>query len=57
MTELENNPNHLNETLDELEYLQWFYSECDFGPAHDDVIKYMNIQYTEETGKELPQGY
>ena len=41
----------------ELEYLKWFYLDCDFGPAHSDVIYYMKEQFKEETGKELPDGY
>ena len=42
---------------DELEYLQWFYGACDFGPAHSDVIYIMKENYKEETGKNIPEGY
>lgn len=45
------------EEKNELEFLRWFYCECDFGPAHGDVIYSMNEQYTEETGKPIPEGY
>lgn len=47
----------MNEQATELEFLQWFYSECDFGPAHEDVVHYMNESFKKETGKELPEGY
>lgn len=42
---------------DELEYLQFFHSECDFGPAHEDVVYLINQAFTEETGKPVPGGY
>ena len=45
------------EELEELEYLRWFYSNADFGPAHGDVIFYLNEQYVAETGKSVPEGY
>ena len=38
-------------------YLEWFYENCDFGPAHDDVIQLMNEEYTKDTGEEVPPGY
>ncbi|MCH7604991.1 hypothetical protein IID24_03315 [Patescibacteria group bacterium] len=41
----------------ELEFLLWFYQECDFGPAHEDVIDIMKEQFLERTGKSLPKGY
>jgi len=41
----------------ELEYLQWFHWNSDFGPADGDVRCYMNRRYTEETGNPLPPGY
>jgi hypothetical protein len=41
----------------ELEYLEWFYANTDFGPAHGDVIDAMNEQFRAETGKEIPEGY
>jgi hypothetical protein len=41
----------------ELEYLQFFISECDFGPAHEDVVALIDEAYKTETGNELPEGY
>jgi len=45
------------EQATELEYLQWFFANADFGPAHDDVIIGMEEEFREETGKEIPDGY
>jgi len=42
--------------LDELRYLRWFYSTCDFGPAHEDVVLIMNEEYVATYGP-LPEGY
>lgn len=36
----------------ELDYLQYFYAEADFGPADSDVRQMMNEEYGE-----LPEGY
>lgn len=41
----------------ELEYLKWFRINCDFGPAHQDVVDELNEQFIEETGKEIPKGW
>ena len=41
----------------ELEYLRFFYSECDFGPAHGDVIDAINKVFVSHTGLEVPEGY
>jgi len=41
----------------ELEYLQWFFQHCDFGPADDDVRFMLSEQFKKETGKDLPEGY
>ena len=41
----------------ELEYLQYFYSAADFGPADSDVRYIIKEQFKEQTGKELPEGY
>ena len=61
--------NKLNENLEkkrkskplekatELEYLEWFYQNVDFGPAHGDVILCLQEEFKKETGKELPDGY
>lgn len=45
------------EQATELEYLQWFFANVDFGPAHYDVIAGMEEEFREETGKEIPDGY
>jgi hypothetical protein len=45
------------EKATELEYLKWFYSYADFGPAEGDVRNYMNQLFTKKTGKALPEGY
>ena len=44
----------MTDEQDELEYLRWFRQNADFGPAHSDVIYWMDIQYTRETGKHVP---
>lgn len=41
----------------ELEYLRWFYSEADFGPADSDVRSNIDDAFKRETGKDLPVGY
>lgn len=41
----------------ELEFLQWFYKNCDFGPAHEDVIDIMREQFEKREGKKVPEGY
>jgi hypothetical protein len=41
----------------ELEWLKWFYSHADFGPADGDVRSQLKEKFTTETGKELPAGY
>lgn len=40
----------------ELEYLRWFFSNADFGPADDDVRYIMNNQYVSEGGV-IPKAY
>ena len=45
------------EKATELEYLQWFYENADFGPADDDVRDILNEAFVDETGKQLPKGY
>ena len=40
----------------ELDYLRFFYSQCDFGPSDDDVFAQINSYY-EESGEEVPEGY
>ena len=41
----------------EIEWLKWFYSYADFGPADSDVRAYMEDRFRQETGKLLPEGY
>jgi hypothetical protein len=41
----------------ELEFLRWFYSYADFGPADDDIRFLLKEQFVQETGKALPEGY
>jgi hypothetical protein len=38
---------------EELEYLRYFHTEADFGPADSDVREMIDENY----GKELPEGY
>lgn len=45
------------ERATELEFLQWFYKNCDFGPAHEDVMELYQQQFVKRTGKLLPEGY
>lgn len=41
----------------ELEWLQFFYGDADFGPADDDVRRIIEKRFTKTTGKSLPHGY
>ena len=41
----------------EIKYLRWFVSNCDFGPAHSDVVEIMEQEYTEKTGEDVPHGW
>lgn len=41
----------------ELEFLEWFYFNADFGPADGDVKYIMKKEFMEETGKQLPDEY
>ncbi len=43
----------LSEEYRELDYLRYFYDECDFGPAHEDVVAIIRDGYP---GK-IPKGY
>jgi len=42
---------------EEYEYLVWLAQNIDFGPAHGDVMFYMQKRYEEETGKEVPKNW
>ncbi len=41
----------------EMEWLQWFFSNADFGPAHGDQMIHLMKWFTKETGKQVPAGY
>lgn len=45
------------ERATELEWLQWFHSWTDFGPAEGDVRESLKAQFMRDTGKNLPEGY
>ena len=45
------------EQASELEFLKWFYSYADFGPADGDVRFYLKEDFKKQTGKSLPAGY
>lgn len=45
------------ERATELEYLEWFRTHIDLGPAESDIIDNMNIQFMNKTGKNLPEGW
>ena len=45
------------QTDNELEFLRFFYSSADFGPADDDVHRMIEKAYVKETGNPLPEGY
>jgi len=47
----------MSEKATELEWLEWFYANADFGPADGDVRQYLKDDFMESTGKELPEGY
>ena len=43
---------------EELEYLRFFFQEADFGPAHGDVVGFINEDYLSQTGYDsVPEGY
>lgn len=43
--------------LKELHYLRYFYENCDFGPAHEDVVIGINFAYEEMNDTIVPEGY
>lgn len=45
------------ERATELEYLEWFYYNADFGPADSDVRDNMNKEFMDRKGKNIPKGY
>lgn len=42
------------EDRQELDYLRWFCTNADFGPAEGDVRIYMQNEYVSQTGKPVP---
>ena len=47
----------MKEKATELEFLKYFFSYADFGPADGDVRDIMYADFKRRTGKELPEGY
>ena len=47
----------MRERASEYEYLEWFRINCDFGPAHSDVVDALNVMFMRKTGKNLPEGW
>ncbi len=45
------------ERATELEWLSWFHSWADLGPADSDVRDALKQKFKAETGKLLPEGY
>lgn len=45
------------ERASDLEYLEWFRLNADFGPADSDVKRSMNEQFMDSTGKNIPRGW
>lgn len=41
----------------ELEYLRFFFQQADFGPADGDVRQIINEEFSQATGKAVPEGY
>lgn len=39
---------------EELEFLRWFYDNCDFGPADAEVRKILLDEYKQTTGRTSP---
>ena len=46
-----------DEQTEVLAYLNWFYSNADFGPSHFDIVSHMERQYEKDTGQKVPQKY
>ena len=41
----------------EIEFLQWYFANADFGPAHEDVVNSLFAQFENETNKAVPEEY
>lgn len=49
--------NMTDEEQAELDYLRWFASTADFGAENAEVLLYMQMQYSEETGRLVPSDW
>ena len=49
-------PEMVTITKEEYDYLVWFYSNVDFGPAGEDVRDMLNTNYLNEGGV-IPEDY
>lgn len=47
----------MKEKATELQFLEWFYLNADFGPADSDVRNILKADFKRETGLDLPEGY
>ena len=47
----------MSKKFKKLEFLEWFFEDCNFGPAHEDVISCMVDDYEEQTGQVVPEEY
>jgi hypothetical protein len=56
-TNLKNSLKPQPDKEDVFDYLSWFYSAADFGPANGDVRLIMERQYQKQTGRLVPDGY
>jgi hypothetical protein len=45
------------EEATELEFLRYFYNNCDFGPAHEDIIYLIKESFVEDVEKRIPEEY
>ena len=45
------------ERATELEFLEYYYMESDFGPSHGDIVYMIKQNFIKEKGKLLPVGY
>lgn len=45
------------ERATELEFLEYYYMESDFGPSHSDVVYMIKQNFIKDKGKLLPVGY
>ena len=45
------------EIATELEFLEWFYIESDFGPADSDIRDSMKLKFIRRSNKCLPKCY